>query len=73
MVIHVNCAQTGQTLKFCPSHEPGKYPHINVEGHGGLYFTDQAAKEVWMRHNLKAVDNGYVVNQDGAYVPRSAF
>ena len=70
MLIEVMCAQTEQALKFCPSHEPGKYPHINVEGQGGVYFADQSAKDVWMAQHLQAVDGHYVVNRDGAYVPR---
>ena len=46
---NATCAQTGQEL-FIRNY--GAHPFINLEGLGGIYFVNEAAKQAWCRDNV---------------------
>lgn len=46
---NATCAQTGKALFV---RNDGTHPFINLEGHGGIYFFNEAAKQAWCRDNV---------------------
>ena len=66
----VICEETGAELEFCPSHEPGKFPRINVDGRGAVFFKDHEAKNRWMQKHIRRMNGNFVSNREGAYVPK---
>lgn len=47
---NATCAYTGRELCI---RGDSTYPYINLEGHGGIYFADEAAKQAWCEQNVQ--------------------
>jgi hypothetical protein len=50
MIPNATCAYTGQALTI---RNDGTHPFINLDGHGGIYFVDEAAKHAWCQENVR--------------------
>lgn len=57
---NATCAYTGRELCI---RGDSTYPYINLEGHGGIYFADHAAKQRWCQANVR--------EENGRFVPKT--